>query len=144
MVRVKGGVASRNRHKKIRAATKGYRGKNHTTYRLAHQAYMKAGMHAYRGRKQKKRDFRRLWIHRISGTLRTMGERYSEIKNLWMHAGMEVDRKNLSEIAMLYPEVFKKLVELAKNTTPVRISQEDLADDLAKLSRMRHQRGLMA
>ena len=111
MVRVKGGVAARNRHKKIRKATKGYRGKNHTTFRLGMQAYMKAGTHAYIGRKLKKREFRRLWISRLSTALRAMGARYSLMKNQWLHAKMEIDRKNLSEIAVNYPDVFQKIVE---------------------------------
>lgn len=121
MVRVKGGVASRNRHKKIRAATKGYRGKNHTTYRLAHQAYMKAGMHAYVGRKQKKRDFRALWITRLSIALRAMGTRYSLMKNQWLHAKVEIDRKNLSELAVNYPAVFEKVVAFGQNAKRVTV-----------------------
>ncbi len=116
MVRIKGGVASRNRHKKIRKATKGYKGKRHTTFKNAMQAYMKAGKNAYVGRKQKKRDFRRLWIARISAALRADGNRYSEIKNKWLHARMEIDRKNLSELAVNYPDVFKQVVDLAKKT----------------------------
>lgn len=115
MVRVTGGPASRARHTKIRRATKGYRGKNHSIFRMAMQAWMKAGMHAYVGRKQKKRDMRRLWITRISAALRAQGLRYSEIKNKWLHARMEVDRKNLSELAITYPAVFQKIVDVAKN-----------------------------
>ncbi|MCF7847082.1 MAG: 50S ribosomal protein L20 [Candidatus Gracilibacteria bacterium] len=114
MVRVNSGTTAHARHKKVRQATKGYRGKNHTTFRLAMQAMMKAGLHAYRGRKQKKRDFRRLWITRISTALRNRGFRYSEVKNGWLHARMEVDRKNLSEIAVQYPSVFDKLVDVAQ------------------------------
>ncbi len=116
MVRVKGGPASRARHTKIRRETKGFRGKNHTIFRLAKQAWMKAGLNAYVGRKQKKRDFRRLWISRISSALRAQGLRYSEIKNKWLHAKMDVDRKNLSELAINYPAVFQKIVDLAKAT----------------------------
>lgn len=121
MVRVKGGVASRNRHKKVLKAAKGYRGKRHSTFKMAMQAVMKAGMNAYVGRKQKKRDFRRLWISRISGTLRTMGLRYSEVKNQWLHARMEIDRKNLSELAANYPNVFEKVVEVAKKAKRVEV-----------------------
>ena len=121
MTRVKGGVASRNRHKKIRKATKGYRGKRHSTFKMAMQAYMKAGMHAYVGRKQKKRDFRRLWITRISAALRGMGLRYSAMKNQWLHAKMEVDRKNLSELAVNYPEVFAKVVEAGQKAKRVTV-----------------------
>ena len=76
---------------------------------------MKAGLHAFVGRKQKKRDFRRLWITRISNALRAQGLRYSEIKNKWLHARMDVDRKNLSELAINYPAVFQQVVEVAKN-----------------------------
>mgnify|MGYP000922501983 CR=1 FL=1 len=114
MVRVTSGTVTHQRHKKIRKANKGYRGKNRTTFKLAMQAFMKAGMHAYVGRKQKKRDFRVLWIRRISNALRAMGLRYSAVKNQWLHAQMEVDRKNLSELAINYPEVFKKVVETKK------------------------------
>lgn len=111
MVRVKGGVAARNRHKKVLKATKGYRGKRNSVYSVAKQAQMKAGLHAYVGRKQKKRDFRRLWIARISAALKSAGHRYSDMKNKWLHAQMGVDRKMLSEIAINYPEVFAKIVE---------------------------------
>jgi large subunit ribosomal protein L20 len=113
MVRVTNSTISHARHAKVRKATKGYRGKNHSTFRLAKQAQMKAGLHAYVGRKRKKRDFRRLWITRISGALRNAGLRYSEIKNKWLHAKMEVDRKNLAELAVEYPKVFEKIVSIA-------------------------------
>ena len=73
MVRVSSATVTKARHNKVRKATKGYRGKRHSTFRGAMQAYMKAGEHAYKGRKQKKRDFRRLWITRLSTALRAMG-----------------------------------------------------------------------
>jgi len=114
MVRVTGGPASHARHKKVRAQAKGYRGKRNSTFRMAKQAVMKAGLHAYVGRKVKKRDFRRLWISRISTALRDMGLRYSEVKNKWLHAKMDVDRKNLAELAVEYPKVFAKVVDVAK------------------------------
>lgn len=114
MTRVKGGTAAHARHKKIRKLAKGYRGKRHSTFRMANQAVMKAGTNAYIGRKQKKRDFRRLWIGRISAVLRSMDLRYSEVKNKWLHAKMDIDRKNLSELAVNYPEVFAKVVQVAK------------------------------
>jgi large subunit ribosomal protein L20 len=85
------------------------------------QAMMKAGMNAYVGRKQKKRDFRQLWITRISAVLRGMGLRYSEVKNQWLHARMEVDRKNLAELAVEYPKVFEKIVDVAKNAKRVEV-----------------------
>lgn len=120
MVRVKGGPASHARHMKIRKATKGFRGKNHTIFKIAKQAWMKSGLHAYVGRKLKKRDFRRLWITRISNALRAQGLRYSEIKNKWLHARMEVDRKNLSELSINHPVVFQKIVDVAVTTKIVR------------------------
>lgn len=119
MVRVKGGTTSHARHKKILKATKGYRGKRNSVYKLAKQAWMKAGTNAYVGRKQKKRDFRRLWITRISAALRERGMRYSAVKNQWLHARMEVDRKMLSEIAVNHPAVFDKVVEVAQNSKKV-------------------------
>lgn len=138
MVRVKGGTAARARHKKIRKATKGYRGKNHTTFRLAKQAHMKAGMHAYIGRKQKKRDFRRLWISRISMTLRGMGLRYSEMQNKWMHAKVGIDRKNMSELAANYPDVFVKVVEAGKKAK-IKTVKIDISD--RELDLRRHEKG---
>lgn len=120
MVRVKGGPASRARHTKIRRETKGFRGKNHTIFKLEKQTWMKAGLNAFVGRKQKKRDFRRLWISRISSALRAQGLRYSEIKNKWLHARMEVDRKNLSELAINYPKVFEKIVDVAQKAKIVK------------------------
>jgi large subunit ribosomal protein L20 len=122
MVKVKHSVASRARHKKIRKATKGYRGKNHTTFKLGMQAYMKAGMHAYKGRKLKKRDFRRLWISRISGALRAQGLKYSVMKNQWLHAQVEVDRKNLSELAIHYPEVFNNIIAVGQKAKKITVS----------------------
>ncbi len=121
MVRVKGGPAARARHKKIRKATKGYRGKNHTTFRLGMQAHMKAGLHAYVGRKLKKREFRRLWIGRLSNVLRTMGTNYSTMKNQWLHARVEIDRKNLSELAVNYPAVFEKIVEFGQKAKKIAV-----------------------
>ena len=114
MVRVSSSTVTKARHNKVLKATKGYRGKRSTTFRAAMQAYMKAGEHAYRGRKQKKRDFRRLWISRLSTALRAMDTKYSVEKNNWLHARIEVDRKALSELAVNYPAIFKKIVEVGQ------------------------------
>jgi large subunit ribosomal protein L20 len=111
MTRTKIGTVARARHNKLRKATKGFQGKRHSTVKLATQAHMKAGMHAYVGRKQKKRDFRRLWISRISAALRNVGLKYSVVKNQWLHQKMEVDRKNLSELVVNYPQIFAKLIK---------------------------------
>ncbi|MCB9809387.1 50S ribosomal protein L20 [Candidatus Peribacteria bacterium] len=120
MVRVTSGPATRAKHQKIRQATKGYRGKNHTVFRIANQAFIKAGQHAYRGRKQKKRDFRQLWITRINIALRNRGEKYSTMMHRWMHARVDLDRKTLSELAINYPAIFDKLVTLGQSTTPLQ------------------------
>lgn len=119
MVRVKGGVASRNRHKKVLAQTKGFRGKRNSVFRLAMQAMMKSGTNAYIGRKQKKRDMRGLWISRINTALKLRGQRYSEVKNQWLHGQMEIDRKNLSELAVNYPAVFDQIAEAAKKVKKI-------------------------
>ena len=114
MVRVKGGPTARARHKKVVKSAKGYRGKRNSTFRMAFQALMKAGLNAYKGRKQKKRDMRQLWISRISAALKLRGLNYSKAKNAWLHAQMDVDRKNLSEIAIQYPAIFDKIADIAK------------------------------
>jgi len=114
MVRVKGGPSARARHKKVLKEAKGFRGKRKSVFRLAKQAVMKAGTNAYVGRKQKKRDMRQLWISRISTALRLQGVNYSQTKNGWLHARMEIDRKNLSELAVNYPKVFEKVAEVGK------------------------------
>ena len=119
MVRVKGGPAARARHKKVLKEAKGFRGKRNSVYKLAKQAVMKSGLNAYVGRKQKKRDMRQLWIGRISTALRLQGLNYSQTKNKWLHARMEIDRKNLSELAVNYPEVFKQVVDVAKKAKKV-------------------------
>lgn len=111
MVRVSSSTVTKARHNKVRKATKGYRGKRSTTFRAGMQALMKAGENAYVGRKQKKRDFRRLWITRLSTALRNMGTKYSVEKNNWLHARMEIDRKNLSELAVNFPPVFENIVK---------------------------------
>jgi len=114
MVRVTAGPATRRRHKKILTSTKGYRASFSRVFKMAKQANMRAGRHAYIGRKQKKRTFRALWITRISAALRARGLNYSTAKNKWLHARMEIDRKNLSEIAGNYPAVFDKIVDIAR------------------------------
>ncbi|HEY5714058.1 MAG TPA: 50S ribosomal protein L20 [Candidatus Gracilibacteria bacterium] len=119
MVRVNGGPTARARHKKVLKETKGFRGKRNSVFKIAKQAQMKAGTNAYVGRKQKKRDFRRLWIVRISAALRNKGIRYSQMKNQWLHARMEIDRKMLSELAINYPAVFDKVVEVGQKAKKV-------------------------
>ena len=114
MARIKGAMATRKRRKKVLKAAKGYYGSKHTLFKTAKQAVMKSGQYAYIGRKQKKRDFRRLWITRISAACKMNGVNYSTFMNGLKKAGIELNRKMLSEIAIADPAGFTALVEAAK------------------------------
>ena len=114
MARVKGAMATRKRRKRVLKLAKGYRGGKSKLFRTAKQAVMKSGNYAYVGRKQKKRDFRRLWITRISAACKMNGINYSTFINGLKKAGIELNRKMLSEIAIADPEGFAALVEKAK------------------------------
>lgn len=115
MPRVKGGNVARKRRKKILKLAKGYYGSKHTLYRTAHEQVMKSLSYAYRDRRQKKRDFRKLWITRINAAARQNGLSYSRFMNGLSIAGIEVNRKVLSDIAINDAEGFAKLVETAKD-----------------------------
>ena len=115
MARVKGGVTTRRRRKRVLKLAKGYRGNKSKAFRTAKQAVMKSLVYAYVGRKQKKRDFRRLWIARISAQAKMEGINYSQFMNGLKKAGIEMNRKMLSEVAIADPAAFAKLVETAKN-----------------------------
>ncbi len=114
MARVKGGLSTKKRRKKILKLAKGYRGAKSKLYRTANEAVMKSLTYAYIGRKQKKRDFRRLWITRISAACRMNDINYSTFMNGIKKAGIEINRKMLSEIAISDPAAFTGLVEKAK------------------------------
>ncbi|MBR2252098.1 MAG: 50S ribosomal protein L20 [Neisseriaceae bacterium] len=114
MPRVKRGVTARARHKKVLALAKGYRGRRKNVYRVAKQAVMKAGQYAYRDRRQRKRQFRRLWIARINAAARMYGLSYSKFMNGLKKAAVEIDRKVLSDIAVFDQNTFAQLVEKAK------------------------------
>ena len=114
MARIKGAMATRKRRKKVLKAAKGYYGSKHTLFKTAKQAVMKSGQYAYIGRKQKKRDFRRIWITRISAAAKMNGMNYSTFMNCLKKAGIELNRKMLSEIAIADPAGFTALVEAAK------------------------------
>ena len=114
MPRVKRGVTARARHKKIIDLAKGYRGRRGNVYRIAKQAVMKAGQYAYRDRRNKKRDFRSLWITRINAAVREHGLSYSTFMNGLKKAAIAVDRKVLADIAVLDKPAFIKFVEKAK------------------------------
>ena len=114
MARVKGALATRKRRKKILKLAKGYWGSKSRHFKMAKQAVMKSGNYAYIGRKQRKRDFRRLWITRISAACRADGVNYSTFMNGLKKANIELNRKVLSEIAIADPAAFTSLVEKAK------------------------------
>jgi large subunit ribosomal protein L20 len=114
MSRVKRGVTSHARHKKILKDAKGYFGRRKNTIRIAKQAVEKAGQYAYRDRRTKKRNFRALWIQRINAGVREHGMTYSRFIDGLAKAGVEVDRKVLSDLAIKEPEAFKALADRAK------------------------------
>ena len=111
MARIKGAMATRKRRKKVLKAAKGYYGGKHRLFKTAKQAVMKSGQYAYIGRKQKKRDFRRIWI---TPACKANGTNYSTFMNGLKKAGIDLNRKMLSEIAISDPTAFTALVESAK------------------------------
>lgn len=114
MARVKGAMKTRARHKKILKLAKGYRGAKSKLYKTANQAVMKSLSYAYRDRKTKKREFRQLWIARISAAARMNGISYSKFMNGLKNNGIEINRKMLAEIAVSDPAAFSSLVERVK------------------------------
>lgn len=114
MARVKGALATRKRRKKTLKLAKGYWGAKSKHFKMAKEAVMKSGNYAYIGRKQKKRDFRRLWITRISAGCHANDINYSTFMNGLKKAGISLNRKMLSEIAIADPQAFTALVEKAK------------------------------
>ncbi|MBP3194958.1 MAG: 50S ribosomal protein L20 [Cardiobacteriaceae bacterium] len=116
MARVKRGVQARARHKKVLKAAKGYYNARRKVFRVANQAVIKAGQYAYRDRKAKKREFRKLWIIRINAAARIHGLSYSRFINGLKKAGIAIDRKILAELAVYNKAVFAALAEKAKSS----------------------------
>lgn len=114
MPRVKRGVTAHAKHKKVTDAAKGYRGRRKNVYRVATQAVTKAGQYAYRDRRQRKRQFRALWIARINAAARECGMSYSRFINGLKKAEIEIDRKVLADIAVFDKPGFAALAEQAK------------------------------
>ena len=114
MARVKGAMMSRKRRNKILKLAKGYWGSKSKHYKMANQAVMKSGVYAYTGRKLKKRDFRQLWITRISAAVKMHGMNYSTFMHGLKTAGVEINRKMLAELAVNNEAAFAQLVEMAK------------------------------
>ena len=114
MPRVKGGTVTRKRRKKIIKLAKGYYGSKHTLYKVANQQVMKSGNYAFRDRRQKKRDFRKLWITRINAAARLNDLSYSRLMHGLKVAGIEVNRKMLSDLAINDEKAFAQLADKAK------------------------------
>ena len=114
MARVKGAMMTRKRRKKVLKLAKGFYGSKSKHFKMAKQQVMKSGNYAFAGRRQKKRDFRRLWIARINAACRPQGINYSSFMNGLKKAGLELNRKMLSEMAIHDPKSFSELVEVAK------------------------------
>ncbi|PWB59059.1 MAG: 50S ribosomal protein L20 [Nitrosomonadales bacterium] len=114
MPRVKRGVTARARHKKVLDQAKGYRGRRKNVYRIAKEAVMKAGQYAYRDRRQRKRQFRALWIVRINAAARELGMTYSVFINGLKKAAIDMDRKVLADLAVFDKPAFARIAEQAK------------------------------
>jgi len=112
-VRVKGGVVTRRRHKKVIRRTKGFYGTRHRLFRRANEGLINAMCYAYRDRRNRKRDFRRLWITRINAAARQNGTTYSRLIHGLKEADIQLNRKMLSDMAVRDPDAFTKLVEVA-------------------------------
>ncbi|MCA1032001.1 50S ribosomal protein L20 [Bacillus timonensis] len=115
MPRVKGGTVTRKRRKKVLKLAKGFYGSKHTLYKVANQQVMKSLMYAYRDRRQKKREFRKLWIARINAAARMNGLSYSRMMHGLKVAGIEVNRKMLADLAVNDEKAFAELATVAKN-----------------------------
>ena len=128
MARVKNGAVTKARHKKVLKAAKGYFGSKHRLYKRAKEQLMTSRKYAYRDRKQKKRDFRKLWIARINAACRMNEISYSKFINGLTRSGVEVNRKMLSELAIADPKAFTKLVEVAKKGLELKEVKETKVD----------------
>jgi len=113
-MRIKRGVASRKRRKRLLKLAKGYWGRRRTNLRRVKETLLRALAYSYRDRRQRKRDFRRLWITRINAAVRPYGLSYSEFMGGLKKAGVELDRKNLADMAVREPESFRAVVDTAK------------------------------
>ena len=118
MVRVKRGVTKRRRHKKIMSLARGYHGASHRSYKWAKEALIHAWSHAYRHRRERKGDFRRLWILRIGAASRESGLTYSQFVHGLRIANVEINRKMLADMAVRDPEGFQKLIDVAREHQP--------------------------
>lgn len=129
MPRVKSGTVTKARHKKVLKAAKGYFGSKHRLYKSAKEQLMHSGQYAFRDRKQKKRNFRKLWIIRINAACRENGISYSKFINGLTKSGFEINRKMLSEIAINDPKMFASIVEQAKKASEKKVSTKSKSEE---------------
>jgi len=133
MTRVKNGVTTKARHKKVLKAAKGYFGSKHRLYKTAKEQLMHSGQYAFRDRRQKKRDFRKLWIVRINAACRENEISYSRFIEGLNKAGVEVNRKMLSEIAINDPKAFSELVKVAKDGKAGKVTKAEVKKETKKV-----------
>ena len=126
MARVRNGAVTKARHKKVLKAAKGYFGSKHRLYKTAKEQLMHSGQYAFRDRKQKKRDFRKLWIARINAACRANNISYSRFIEGLTKAGVEVNRKMLSEIAINDPKAFAELVKVALDGKAGKVTKQEV------------------
>lgn len=134
MARVRNGVVTKQRHKKVLKEAKGYFGSKHRLYKSAKEQLMHAGVYAFRDRRQKKRDFRKLWIVRINAACRENEISYSRFIEGLNKAGVEINRKMLSEIAINDKEAFANLVKIAKEAKAGKVEAKEENNDLSALT----------
>ena len=132
MARVRNGAVTKARHKKVLKAAKGYFGSKHRLYKTAKEQLMHSGQYAFRDRKQKKRDFRKLWIARINAACRANEISYSRFIEGLTKAGVEINRKMLSEIAINDPKAFTELVKVAKDGKAGKITKQEAKKETVK------------
>lgn len=118
MPRIKRGVTSHKRHKKVLALTKGHRLTRHSLFRRAHESMLKSLSYAYTHRRERRGDMRRLWISRVNAAIRTQGITYSQFMAELNRSGIEINRKMLADMAVREPEAFASLVTMVKEKTP--------------------------
>ena len=133
MARVKNGATTKARHKKVLKQAKGYFGSKHRLYKTAKEQLMHSGQYAFRDRKQKKRDFRKLWITRINAACRENEISYSRFIEGLAKAGVEINRKMLSEIAINDPKAFSELVKVAKDGLNGKVTKQEVVKEEKKV-----------
>ena len=142
MARVKGGTVSKNRRRKVLKQAKGYFGSKHRLYKTAQEQVFHSGAYAYRDRTQKKRDFRKLWITRINAACRMNDISYSKFMNGLSIAGIEINRKMLSELAIDNPKAFTELVEVSKKALNGEVKETKTVKKEEKTSKKVEKKGV--